>query len=170
MGHGFLENSSSSTWLQDGSVFFSPPGDGQTDCTLKLVEVEGTGWKLVQRMIGPFEVMEHINLNVYRLRLPNSYLMHLVINIEHLKKYRQSLPEFVDCTILPPTRDFLPSKEYEVEAILGDKLSGKKKGNRRMFRVQWAGFGPESDSWVSEADLRNSLELKREYLTKLGLD
>ncbi|KIJ90237.1 hypothetical protein K443DRAFT_135694 [Laccaria amethystina LaAM-08-1] len=81
--------------------------------------------------------MEHINLNVYRLRLPNSYLMHL---------------------------------EYEVEAILGDKLSGKKKGNRRMFRVQWAGFGPESDSWVSEADLRNSLELKREYLTKLGLD
>ena len=54
--------------------------------TLKLVEVEGMGRKLVQRMIGPFEVMERINLNVYRLRLPDSYLMHPVINIEHLKK------------------------------------------------------------------------------------
>ena len=100
--------------------------------TLKLIEVEGTGRKLVQRMIGPFEVMERINPNVYRLRLPDSYPMHPVINIEHLKKYKQSPPEFEDRTTLPPTRDFLPSEEYEVEAILGHKLSGKKKGNRRI--------------------------------------
>lgn len=138
--------------------------------TLKLVEVEGTGRKLVQRMIGPFEVMERINPNVYRLRLPDSYPMHPVINIEHLKKYKLSPEEFPDRTTLPPTRDFLPSEEYEVEAILGHKLAGKKKGNRRMFRVRWAGYGPEADSWVSEADLRNSPELKREYLTKMGLN
>ena len=138
--------------------------------TLKLVEVEGTGRKLVQRMIGPFEVMERINLNVYRLRLPDSYPMHPVINIEHLKKYKQSPPEFEDRTTLPPTQDFLPLEEYEVEAILGHKLSGKKKGNRRMFRVRWAGNGPESDSWVLEAGLRNSPELKREYPAKLRLD
>ena len=138
--------------------------------TLKLVEVEGTGRKLVQRMIGPFEVMERINPNVYRLRLPDSYPMHPVINIEHLKKYRESPSEFSDRNMLPTTRDFLPSEEYEVEAILGHKLSGKRKGNRRMFRVRWAGYGPEADSWVSEADLRNSPELKREYLTKLGLN
>ena len=64
--------------------------------TLKLVEVEGTGQKLVQRMIRPFEVMERINPNVYRLRLPDSYPMHPVINIEHLKKYRESPSEFSD--------------------------------------------------------------------------
>ena len=138
--------------------------------TLKLVEVEGTGRKLVQRMIGPFEVMERINPNVYRLRLPDSYPMHPVINIEHLKKYKQSPPEFSDRTTLPPTREFLASEEYEVEAILGHRLTGKKKGNRRMFRVRWAGFGPEADSWISETDLRNSPELKRDYLAKLGLN
>jgi len=137
---------------------------------LKLVEVEGMGRKLVQRMIGPFEVMEHINPNVYQLRLPNSYPMHPVINIKHLKKYKLSPPEFEDRTTLQPTQDFLPSEEYKVEAILGHKLSGKKRGNRRMFRVRWAGYGPESDSWVSEANLHNSPELKREYLTKVGLD
>ena len=96
--------------------------------------------------------------------------MHPVINIEHLKKYKSSPEEFPDRTTLPSTRDFLPSEEYEVEAILGHKLAGKKKGNRRMFRVRWAGYGPEADSWVSEADLRNSPELKREYLTKMGLN
>ena len=138
--------------------------------TLKLVEVEGTGRKLVQRMIGPFEVMEHINPNVYRLRLPDSYPMHPVINIEHLKKYKSSPAEFEKRTALPPTRDFLGSEEYEVEAILGHKLLGKKRGNHRLFRVRWVGYGPEADSWVSEADLRNSPEIKREYLTKLGLN
>ena len=103
--------------------------------TLKLVEVEGMGRKLVQRMIGPFEVTERINPNVYWCRLPHSYPTHPVINIEHLKKYKQSPPEFEDCTTLPPTQDFLPSEEYEVEAILGHKLLGKKNGNQRMFRV-----------------------------------
>jgi len=70
---------------------------------LKLVEVEGMGRKLVQRMIGPFKVMEHINPNVYQLRLPDSYPMHPVINIEHLKKYKLSPPEFEDHTTLQPT-------------------------------------------------------------------
>ena len=134
--------------------------------TLRLVEVEGTGRKLVQPMIGPFEVMERINPNEYRLRLPDSYPMHPVINIEHLKKYKQSPSDFAERTMLPSTREFLASEEYEVEAILGHKLTGKKRGNRRMFRVRWAGYGPESDSWVSEADLCNSPELKRGYFVK----
>jgi len=72
--------------------------------------------------------------------------------------------------MLPPMQDFLASEEYEVEAILGHRLTGKKKGNRRMFRVRWAGYGPEADPWVSEGDLRNSPELKRDYLTKQGLN
>ena len=50
--------------------------------------------------------------------------MHPVINIEHLKKYKLSPEEFPERTTLPPTRDFLPSEEYEVEAILGHKLAG----------------------------------------------
>ena len=96
--------------------------------------------------------------------------MHPVINIEHLRKYKQSPLEFEDRTTLLPTWDFLPLEEYEVKAILGHKLSGKKKGNRRMFRVWWAEYGPEVDSWVLEADLHNSPELKREYLARLGLN
>ncbi|KJA22876.1 hypothetical protein HYPSUDRAFT_122059, partial [Hypholoma sublateritium FD-334 SS-4] len=54
--------------------------------------------------------------------------------------------------------------EYEVEAILGHKLSARSTGNRRMYLVRWAGYGPTDDSWISEYDLRNAPELKREYL------
>jgi hypothetical protein len=64
--------------------------------TLKLVDVEGTGRKLVQRTIGPFEVMERINPLVYRLRLPDNYPIHPVFNLSHLRKYTQSDPMFGD--------------------------------------------------------------------------
>lgn len=52
--------------------------------TLKLVETEVTGKKLVQCAIGPFEVLENINSVVYRVRLPDSYPMHPVFNIAYL--------------------------------------------------------------------------------------
>lgn len=83
--------------------------------TLKIVEVEGTGRKLVQRMIGPFEVMERINPNMYRLRLPDSYPMHPVTNIEHLRKYRPSLSSFEDHTILPPLKIFCHRKNMRLK-------------------------------------------------------
>jgi len=133
--------------------------------SLELVEVEGTGKKLVQRTIGPFEVLEKINPLVYRLRLPDTYTMHPVFNLEHLRKYRQSDRRFGERSQLPETRDYLTaSQEYVVEAIIGHRVKARKNGSQRMFLVRWAGYGPADDTWVSEYDLRNAPALKREYL------
>ena len=137
--------------------------------SLELVDVEGTGKKLVQRMIGPFEVVEKINPQVYRLRLPDTYSMHPVFNIEHLKKYIRSPTTLGERTELPPTRDLKATEEYEVEAILGHRMTGKRKANRRMFLVRWKGYGPADDSWVTDYDLRNAAQLKRGYLKSKGL-
>lgn len=133
--------------------------------TLKLVDIKGTGKKLVQRGLGPFEVLEVVNPKVYRLRLPGSYPMHPVFNIEHLKKYHKSPEELGERTVLPPTRpEFTESPEYEVEAILGHRLTSKATGNRREYLVSWKGYDPSEDDWISEDALRNSPTLKREYL------
>lgn len=133
--------------------------------TLKLVDVKGTGRKLVQRTIGPFEVIKKVNPMVYRLRLPDNYPMHSVFNLAHLRKYHQSDPKFRERTTLLATRDLLDvTEEYEVEAILGHRLTRRKEGNNRMFLVRWRRFDPSEDSWVSEYDLRNVPELRREYL------
>ena len=137
--------------------------------SLELVDVAGTGRKLIQRMIGPFEVVERINPVVYRLRLPDSYSMHPVFNLEHLKKYTPTPDKFGERTELPSTRELRASEEYEVEAILGHRLVGKRRANRRMFLIRWKGYGPADDSWVSEYDLRNSAQLKRNYLRTKGL-
>jgi hypothetical protein len=133
--------------------------------TMKLVDATGLGVKLIQRTIGPFEVMEKINPVVYRLCLPNNYPMHPVVNLDHLKKYHQSPSEFGERVVLPPTRDLLCSaEEYEVKAILGHRLAKRKSGNRREYLVRWKGYDPSEDTWVSEWDLRNTPKLKREYL------
>lgn len=54
--------------------------------SLVLAGAQGPGRKLVQRFIGPFEVQERISDTVYDLRLPSSYKMSSIINIEHLKQ------------------------------------------------------------------------------------
>ena len=54
---------------------------------LGLVDVKGTGHKLLQQRIGPFVITEKISPVVYHLRLPQEFQMHPLINIEHLSKY-----------------------------------------------------------------------------------
>jgi hypothetical protein len=55
--------------------------------SLKLVKVQGTGRKLVQWRIGPFQITEKINPIVYHINIPPEYKMHPIINIQHLAKY-----------------------------------------------------------------------------------
>lgn len=50
---------------------------------MELVEVKGTGKKLVQRTVGPFVIHEKINRLVYCLSIPNSYPMNPVVNIQY---------------------------------------------------------------------------------------
>jgi hypothetical protein len=55
--------------------------------SLELVEVQGTGRKLVQQHIGLFQITEKINPIVYHINIPPKYKMHPIINIQHLAKY-----------------------------------------------------------------------------------
>lgn len=92
--------------------------------SLELVDVKGTGKKLVQRMLSPFLVQERINPLVYKLALPDTYPMNSVINIKHLRKYhedasgrfagplRPTLPD-------PRRSDFRATLEWEVQSIVG---------------------------------------------------
>jgi len=43
---------------------------------------------------GPFGIMKKISAVSYRLKMPASYGIHLVLNIAHLEKYQTSPPEF----------------------------------------------------------------------------
>jgi hypothetical protein len=131
---------------------------------LNLLEVKGEGRKLMQRRIGPFEVMEVINDNAYRLRLPNSYPMHNVVNVAHLRPYRpagdNSRPHLSN-----PRDNIRVSEEFEVDDVVGHR---RQKG-KTLFRVRWKGYGAQEDTWVTERDLRNAPEILGNYKLRTGL-
>ena len=125
--------------------------------SLHLVDVKGTGKKLVQRRLGPFEVQEVINPNVYRLAIPDTYPMNPVINAEHLSAYQsdsEGVFAGIERPVLPDPRksDLYASPEMEVESIVG----WRKRRGQVQYLTRWKDCGPIEDTWLTERDLRNS--------------
>ena len=128
--------------------------------SLDWVDAKGAGGKLKQRWIGPFEVMQQINLNVFRLRMSDKYPGLPVFNIQHLKKYEDSPAEWGERTTMPESRRLRKeSEEYEVEAIVGHR----RKGKAIQYLVRWAGYGPQFDTWEPHRGLRNASIVLNEY-------
>jgi hypothetical protein len=130
--------------------------------TRELVDVKGQSRKLIQRKIGPFEVIEVISPTVFKIRLPDTYPMHNVVNIQHLTKYYRS--KDVSCPKLANPQDKLQgTEEYEVEKIVEER----KRNGRLMYRIRWKGYGAEDDTWQTPRDLRNAPELIKEWKLRL---
>ncbi len=107
--------------------------------SLDLVDVKGTGWKLLQRRIGPFSITEKISLVVYHLCLPAELKMHLILNIEHLSHYNKD-----ELNAQMKLRDLHLLKgeiEYEVDRIMGHQYN--QTCHHMEYLVRWRGYSPE---------------------------
>ena len=91
------------------------------------MDIKGKSRKLVQRKIGPFEIMEVLSPTTYRLRLLDTYPMHPVVNIQHLTKYHHS-PVNTRHILENPRDQLRSSEEYEVE-----KIELKREGATKPF-------------------------------------
>ena len=70
---------------------------------------------------GPFEIIQKLSTVSYRLRMPQSYGIHPVLNIAHLERYQPSPAEFGNRPAKSLNRaDFDELPEYEVEMIIAD--------------------------------------------------
>ena len=72
--------------------------------SLEWVNSKGSGAKLKQRWIGPFEVIQKINPKVYRLRMSDQYPGLPVFNIEHLKPYTELDKRWGERTLMRESR------------------------------------------------------------------
>jgi hypothetical protein len=98
---------------------------------LEWLESKGEGAKLVQRWIGPFEVLPKINPKTYRLRLDDRYPGFPVFNYDHLKPYVEPVGENAEPRLrLPDTRTKAPAtEEYEVEKVVGKRYDKSRRQN-----------------------------------------
>lgn len=135
--------------------------------SLEWVESKGEGAKLGPRWIGPFEVLEKINDNVYRLSLPDSYPGSSVMNIAHLKRYNEPQEGEARTKMATDLKRRDASEEYEVERILGHKYVGPD--NKLKFLIRWKNYGPQFDLWEDAASLRNAPQILRDYKASAGL-
>ena len=134
--------------------------------SLEWVESKGDGLKLRQRWIGPFEIMQKVNPNVYRLRMSNRYPGLPIFNIEHLKKYEESPAEFGERQSLPETRlKIAEQTEYKVEKLVGHR----RRGRWMEYLIRWKDYGPLYDTWEPQGALKNAPEILDQYKQANGL-
>ena len=134
--------------------------------SLEWVDSKGSGAKLKQRWIGPFEVIQTINPKVYCLRMSDQYPGLPVFNIEHLKPYTESDKKWGERMLMRESRRIKPAtEEYSVEAIVGHRR--KRRGMEWL--VRWEGYGPQFDTWEPTISLKNVPLVLNEYKRTHGL-
>ena len=134
--------------------------------SLEWVDSKGSGAKLKQRWIDPFEVIQKINPKVYRLWMSDQYPGLPVFNIEHLKPYTESDKKWGERTLMRESRRIKPAtEEYSVEAIVGHRH--KRRGMEWL--VRWEGYGPQFDTWEPTISLKNTPHVLNECKRTHGL-
>ena len=144
--------------------------------------------KFDDRWYGPFEILKVINPNAYKIKLPDSFRHHNVINVGFLHPYRYSnkFPRQHPDFSRPPaetdaSHDDTTDPEYEVESILkhrlvksvsratrlsvSDQLKLSTNKNDYEFLIKWKGYPTYESTWEPFANLANAKGILRSYLS-----
>ena len=118
--------------------------------------------KLLNKYLGPFEILSRKGVVAYDLRLPASMSrMFSVFHVSLLKRYkdgnRGSAP--------PPAVLDDGEVECEIEKILAHRDT---KTGRRSYYVQWRGLPPEENEWLTASKLKNATDVVQNYLNELS--
>jgi hypothetical protein len=117
-----------------------------------------TNRKLLPKWIGPFKVVQKVGPVSYELEMNPGWRVHPVFHVSLLELYK------TDGRIRPPPPpvESEGALEYEVETILKNRTTGRKR-SKTSYLVQWKGNGPEHNSWEPEANVANAPERLAEY-------
>ena len=118
--------------------------------------------KLLNRYLGPFEILSRKGAVAYELRLPAS--MSRMFNMFHvslLKRYKEgnrgSAP--------PPAVLDDGEVECEIDKILAHRDT---KTGCRSYYMQWRGLPPEENEWLTASKLKNATDVVQDYLDELS--
>ena len=112
--------------------------------------MKGIPGKLQKRFTGPFQVIETIGQQAYRLSLPETWKIHSEFHVSLLKKYNTA--ELQEDQ--PVSQDDVPEVEepyYEIEKILRWRKVKRKNKIIKQYLVLWRGYPVEDAMWI-EAD------------------
>ena len=111
------------------------------------LKMKGTPGKLQKRFVGPFQVIETIGEQAYRLALPEDWKIHPVFHVSLLKTWKAADVHEDQ----PVSHDDIPEVEepyWEIERLLRWRKIKKNKKIIKEYLVLWKGFPVEEASWV----------------------
>ena len=93
-----------------------------------------------------------VGMNAVELRLPHFMRIHLVINISHLKPYKECLPG--QSTVHPGPMEVTEDRneEYEVEQIVDSRW----KRWHLEYLIHWKGYPEEECTWEPAGNLTHA--------------
>lgn len=123
----------------------------------KNIRTTQTSKKLSHRRLGPFQILDKVGRQAYRLKLPHRYkAIHNVFHVSLLEPYHKG--EGISDTE-PGPNIVEGNEEWEVEAVIDHRT----QRNKREYLVRWAGYSQAHDQWVPLDDFGESLDLVEEY-------
>ena len=112
--------------------------------------------------MGPFQVIETIGQQAYRLSLPEDWKIHPVFHVSLLKDWKSvNLQED-----LPVSQEDVPEVEepyYEIEKILRWRKIKRKNKIVKQYLVLWKGYPVEDAMWIEADQFSHSSQLQ-DYL------
>ena len=123
---------------------------------------------LGQQYVGPFNVIQKVGSQAYRLLLPAHWKVHPVFTIAMLEPAPAGDDPFGRPTPDHPGSVFVegdtPTKQsFVVESLINRRVIKKGRGKVVQYLVRWQGYGPEDDRWYSMKDLDNAKGLVAQY-------
>ena len=81
---------------------------------LNKERLQGPSKKIKALQYGPFEVLEKIGDNAYRLSLPPSMCIYSIVNVENLKLYELSMLDQESEQVLTSVEDLAPKAQAKL--------------------------------------------------------
>ena len=122
--------------------------------------------KLVEKNLGPYEIIGHPGTLSFTLQLPEQF--HSVHPVFHVSQLEPTKPgPLLHCRQLPlPPVEVEGSMEYEIRKILDSKLDQHFWTDRALcYLVQWTNYEGtnEETSWVPTEDLEHAPYLQHSF-------
>ena len=116
--------------------------------------------KLDNKYLGPFKILKKVGKLAYCFKLPSQWKIHNIFNEVLLSPYYP--PQFESQQQPLP---FLPKiingqEEQKVEYIKEAKVTVRRGV---WFLVKWKGYSDKWNEWISEKDLKNTLDIIKKF-------
>jgi hypothetical protein len=108
--------------------------------------------KLDDKWFGPFQILDKVNDNAYRLKLPTHFLIHPVFHVSKLRAHQEGdFPGRQPSSRPAPVviRDGTP--QYELERIEDSRLHRGKL----QYLVKWMGYPVSESTWEPANIIKN---------------